>query len=652
MTIVAMSKLLAIAPKNNRRLLLKELTQRGCVEIDSSAEHLTEEEWAEVAERFDDASDVDRRLAVLSSARELLDRYAPSKSGFLVSRRQISEQEFLNETIVKEAQAEADTINDWGRQSVACAAEAVRLAARKAALMPWQSLDISLNAHSGKYYHVLLGVSPFAGTAAQDLLDTAAAAGPAELQLISSDREQHYYCLILHAGFYDEVMDGLKAKGFSIVSFKDIEGTAAENISNLDTQLQEVEAKRLEIITHIKEAGDKKAAIEQAIDALTIESRRDQVLSGLAATNQTLYLEGWTPKSCESAVAEVLEQFGCAYQFLSPEEGEEAPVLLANNKYVEPFTMVTELYSMPTYTSGLDPNPFMAPFYFIFFGLMMADMGYGLVISFVAHYIIKKSRPDPGSIKERLMKLMLYCGISTFLWGLLFGGFFGDAVGAFSTKILGIDFALRPLLYDPLAEPMNLFILSLAFGFIQTLLGLGLNAYKMIKHGHVADAVFDAGFWMLLLLGVPLCVVNVNAGLSVMGAGALGVVLFAGRENKNPLKRIVGGLGSLYGVTGYLSDILSYSRLLALSLSGAVIAQVMNTMGSLGGRSIVGVIAFFVVFVIGHVFNVAINIIGTFVHTSRLQFIEFFGKFFDSGGKPFTPLYNKTKYVEITKEAH
>ena len=660
MTIVTMSKLRAIVPQDACRPLLKELGEYGCVEVGSSAERLAEEEWAEVLGKYAATPEAEGRLGGLASARELLDRYAAVKSGFLSSRRQVTMREFQDAAVVNEACADADTINELGRQLAACAGEEGRLTARKASLLAWQELDVPLDIKSGKHYKVVFGVSPAGGVPAQDLLDEAASREAAELVQISGDREQNYYLLLVYAGLYEEVMDALKSKGFSVVSFKDVEGTAASNISRLDSRILEIAVERQGIIDKIKEMADKKASIEMAIDALTIESHRDQVLSGLAGTKKTLYIEGWTPTDAIAGVTAIMENYGCAYQFEDPaeEDEEEPPVLLRNHKLVQPFTMVTELYSMPTYKSGLDPNPFMAPFYFIFFGLMMADMAYGVIISLAAWFALKKMKPPEGGVMQRLMTLMVYCGVATFIWGLLFGGFFGNLVSAVSGSMLGHEVTIPAILFDPLKDPMSLFILSLVFGWIQLMFGLGLNFYKLVKHNQLFDAICDTGFWMILLLGIPvtaLCVLSgssVTPGLIVFAVGALGIVVFAGRDKKNPVSRLIGGLGSLYGATSYLSDILSYARLLALGLASAVIAQVMNTMGTLGGSSFIGWIVFLIIFAIGHTFNVVINILGTYVHTSRLQYIEFFGKFFEPGGRPFAPLFNKTKYIEIVKEGN
>jgi V/A-type H+-transporting ATPase subunit I len=652
MTILSMAKLRALAPKDVRRPLMKELTRVGCVEINSSAERLAEEDWQKVLEKFHDPSDADQRLGALTSARELLDKHAPVKAGLLDPRRQVTEQEFNNEDIANEAYTTAAAVNELGRQLSACAAEEGRVAARITSLMAWKNLDAPLDVKSGKYYRVLLGVSPAAGAPAKELIDETSSKGPAELTLISSDREQNYYLLMAHAGIYDEVMDKLKSKGFSIVSFKDVEGTAADNIRQLEVNLKDSEGRRLEIVKKIKGFAGRNSAIEQAIDVYTIESKRDQVLSGLAGTQKTLFLEGWVPRDYEPQVSEILDRHGCAYQFDEPEESDDVPILLHNNKYVAPFTFVTELFALPSYRSGLDPNPYMAPFFFIAFGIMTGDVMYGLLMTLMAWYMLKKTRPKEGSVIHNGLRLIFLCGISGIIWGVLFGGYFGNAVSAVTGSMFGYEIKLKAILYDPLEQPMTMFTMALAFGVFQICCGLCIKGYQLLRQNKILDAVSDVGFHLLLIIGAPIYIVNANVGIPVLATAALGIVLTGGREKKNIFMKFFGGLGSLYNCVNYLTDVLSYSRLLGLGLASAVIAQVMNTIATLVGTSVIGWIALFLIFAIGHTFNLALGLIGNFVHAARLQFIEFYGKFYEYGGRPFTPLFNNTKYVEMIKEAN
>lgn len=647
MSIVKMSRLRIVAPRTIRRPLLSELTRSGCVEVENSADTLTDPQWSAVLHRLDDPGDSARKLNALNSALEALGKYAPAKSGFLTPRRQITEQAFKDPQKVEEALAAAEQLNILTRQIASIYAEEGRLTARKAVLIPWKSMNIPLGTEFGTKFKVLFGVCP-SGIPSSVLLDTANAIEGCSLSLVSSDREQHYLLMVSHLSVLDESLDQLKSKGFSLVSFKDVQGTAADNIAQMDHQLADLDRQRGQQIAEIQSLASWKAPIEQALDALTIEAHRDDVLNGLMATAKTVYLEGWVPSEAETTVAEILEKQGCAYEFSAPAEDEEPPVLLHDPVLMQPYGMVSELYALPTYSSGLDPVPFMAPFFFVFFGLMMADVGYGVLISLGGYWILKKARPQ-GGLRD-MAKLAVQCGISTIFWGVMFGSYFGNVITAFTTNMLGRPITISPVLFDPLTNPIPLFIISIVFGIIQLFTGMGLNAYGMIRRGDIVGAICDIGFWYMLLGGFMVCIVNVKVGLAISAAGALGILLMAGRSHKSIIRRLTSGLGALYGATSYLSDILSYSRLLALSLATAVIAQVMNTMATLGGKSVIGWIFFFLIFIIGHLFNLAINLLGTFVHTSRLQYIEFFGKFFESGGRRFAPLYNKTKYVEVIKE--
>ena len=308
------------------------------------------------------------------------------------------------------------------------------------------------------------------------------------------------------------------------------------------------------------------------------------------------------------------------------------------------------MYSLPLATE-IDPTAIMAPFYFIFFGLMLSDAAYGIILSAACFALMKKFKLE-GTMKK-LVKLLFFGGISTFIWGALFGGWFGDAVAVFTRTFLGREIAMPVIWFDPLEEPMTLLIFSIILGAIHLFVGMGIQAYMLIKDGKPWDALFDIGFWYMLIIGLVLFALggSVAAILSTIGmwlaiVGAVGILLTGGR-NKKGFGKITGGLGSLYGITSYLSDALSYSRLLALGLATGVVAKVVNILGSLAGSGIVGLIVFIAVFLFGTVFNLAINVLGAYVHSCRLQYVEFFGKFYTGGGKGFVPLTENTKFVKI-----
>ena len=299
--------------------------------------------------------------------------------------------------------------------------------------------------------------------------------------------------------------------------------------------------------------------------------------------------------------------------------------------------------------------------------MMLSDAAYGLIVA-AACFILLKKFPRMSAGMHTSLKLFMFCGISTIVWGILFGGYFGDAVDVISRVFLGHEVSVPALWFAPLNDPMKLLIYSMAFGLVHLFVGLGIKGYMQLKEGQVLDFFCDVVLWYVFLIGLILMLLpsEIFASIAQMEivfppflntlakvlaiAGAVGLLLMSGRANKNPVLRLALGAYDIYNITGWLSDVLSYSRLLALGLATGVIASVVNQMGSMLGKSIAGVLLFAVVFVIGHAMNLAINLLGAYVHTNRLQFVEFFGKFYEGGGKPFEPFENDTKYVDIKEE--
>ena len=288
--------------------------------------------------------------------------------------------------------------------------------------------------------------------------------------------------------------------------------------------------------------------------------------------------------------------------------------------------------------------------------MMFSDAGYGLLLALGAGYLGFIAKTEKATREN--MRMFCYCGISTTFWGLMYGSFFGNVIPVVSGTFFGAEHVLKPLWLDPVQEPLTLLIFSVALGLVQIIVGLGIKFYMLWRQGEKASAVFDVGLWILILLGVCALAggkglgneMAATVGMYMMIVGAVGLVLTQGRDKKNVFARLLSGVISLYDVTSYVSDALSYSRLMALGLATGVIAQVVNTMGSLGGGGIVNGIVFAVVFVVGHALNFAINCLGAYVHTNRLQYVEFFSKFYEGGGRAFSPLGMNTKYYEFMEE--
>ena len=373
----------------------------------------------------------------------------------------------------------------------------------------------------------------------------------------------------------------------------------------------------------------------------------------MLSTDTVFYFDGWMPARAQAEVEELLKRYEFYYDIQEPDAEEEVPVLLHNSSVATPFEAVTNMYSLPS-RKDIDPTTILAPFYFIFFGMMLSDAAYGIILSALCFFVLKKYKPE-GTI-YKMFKMFFYCGISTFIWGALFGGWFGNFFTVAADTLLGKEFAIDPIWFNPLEEPMRLLIFSLILGAIHLFIGMGVQAYMYIRDGHPVDAICDIGLWYVLLIGLVLFAVggSVTPVLSTVGkimsiVGVVGILVTGGRKKKG-IGKITGGLGALYGITNYLSDILSYSRLLALGLATGVVAQVINTLGSLAGGGVVGAIVLTVALVFGTIFNLAINALGAFVHSCRLQYVEFFGKFYTGGGREFRPFARKTKYVKIVKD--
>jgi V/A-type H+-transporting ATPase subunit I len=398
--------------------------------------------------------------------------------------------------------------------------------------------------------------------------------------------------------------------------------------------------------TAIAARKDIRMNLKVCADRLTQDQQREQYKEKLLRTEKTFFLEGWVTAPDIPKLEAVLETYACAWELEEPAEEQypEVPVKLKNGPLTRPLNMVTEMYSLPAYGS-LDPNPLMAPFFILFYGIMMADMGYGILMMLASYIIMKKSKPN-GATMRYMIPLLGLCGASTFVMGFLTGGFFGDFIPQIA-KLINPNSTLELWsLFSPLDDALMVLIGSLALGLVQIFVGMGVNMYKQIKRGQVMAALCNEGAWYLIFvcIGVGIAVGQIKVGLI---AALVIIVLTQGYGKKGIGGKLMGIGGSLYNnITGYFSDILSYSRLMALMLAGAVIAQVFNTLGAITGN----VITFVLISMIGNALNFALNLLGCFVHDMRLQCLEFFSRFYEDGGKAFRPLEVATTYVDITQE--
>lgn len=658
MAIVKLSKLSVIGLNETKADVLGSLMKLGVVEINSQENKLADEQWSSLVQKDGDEDAVystDVKIAEASSALDTLEKYYKGKKPLIKTRKAVSENEFVSfEENKSKAEALVKETNEAFRKISALRSEENRLNTSIISLKPWAGYDVDLDMKETKSTSIFIGSMPVAVSWETAVSAVDGITDKAVLYKVSEDEKDRFISAVCINEEAEDVLDALRKIGFSPIVFEDIAGKAAENIASFEKELAQVKEDISSREKELSSLAKDKETVEYYYDSLTIKRDKASILSNIVKTKRSFYFDGWCPEASVKDVENILNEKGCYYEFTEPEKDEETPVLLKQSKLAEPFEAITDLYSLPN-SKEIDPTPFLAPFYFIFFGLMLSDAGYGLILSVACFILLKKFRLE--GLMKKLITLFMYCGISTMFWGIMFGGVFGDFAAVFGRVALGKEIAINPVWFDPVKEPMTLLVFSLILGAIHLFVGMGIKAYMLIKSGHVVDAVCDIFLWYVLLIGLVLFGVggSLAPAAAVIGKwmsiiGALGILVTGGRSKKG-IGKVTGGLGSLYGITSYLSDVLSYSRLLALGLATGVVAQVINTLGSLAGNGIVGTIILIIVVVIGTVFNIAINVLGSFVHSSRLQYVEFFGKFFEGGGVAFNPFSRKTKYVDIVGDS-
>lgn len=634
-----MKHLRLLGMESEREALLKAMQEMECVEISSidGSEEALKSGFAKPDDKaLMSAQEASRayRTALAS-----LDRFAPEKKGMFRKRQGVSRAAFFSAESEENARTAAETINKDTRRLGEIESERTKNEALRATLAPWLTVDAPLGGADG-------ALAVFFGTAGLNVTDDALKAladslgGLLTWQQASSDRSLRYLLVMCHGSVKERALSALRDLGFSTVSFRGMTGTAKENDKALAENLAALEKERQEIEQRIAGLGGKREALLEASDRAAIALRREEAKSRLVGTDKVFLLEGWLPADRCAALEKALEPFTCAIETREPTEDEypQVPVQLKNNKLTRPLNMVTEMYSLPAYGT-LDPNPLMAPFFILFYGIMMADMGYGLLMMIASVIISKKYRPKGTS--GELFSLLGLCGISTFIMGALTGGFFGD----FLTQLVaivspGTVFAL-PKLFDPLDDLTMILIGSMALGMVQIVTGMAISLIEKCKRKKFLDAFFEEITWWIVFIGIALLALGKGAAVLYVGCA---LVLLGPIVQGKGWGKLTGVFGSLYNhVTGYFGDILSYTRLMALMLAGSVIAQVFNMLAAMPGN----VIAFIIISMLGNAMNFGLNLLGCYVHDLRLQCLEFFNKFYVDGGKPFRPMTLDTEYVDL-----
>lgn len=645
MAIVKMKKLKLMVASSEREELLRELMLLGCVQVsqppsaDEGGETLLSP--AEVPDMLKHRAEQNAFAASLA----VLKKYVPEKGGIgnlLSPLPEVKTEELLDGSSKNRDLETAERILALDERIRKIAIDKAAKTVEIQGMIPWAELDIPMEFRGTDTTVLIRGTMPAAVQLENAKAALAESADMAELIRVSGDKSFHYIVIVCHKEQIESAQTVLRTMGFAVMNTGEAKGTPAQIIEDGKKAIEAWESEEENCRQELQEMGVFRQNLKRHYDYMSTEIARTEAESKLLCTKSVSVLEGWVPAEDEGRLTVVLDRYDCAYHTEDPAEDEypQVPVQLKNSVLTRSLNAVTEMYSLPSY-DGIDPNPYMTPFFIFFYGMMMADMGYGILMVLVCLLVLKLKKPARSM--RNFFELFLWCGFATIAWGAVTGGFFGDAPLQVA-KILNPDttFAGLPSLINPLEDTVMILVGSVALGFVHIITGTVIGFVDNIKKGEWKAAINDQVAWWVVFAGIGCLVLDL--GPWVLAAGGALVVAGSFLTNEG-IGKVTGLFGALYSnITGYFGDLLSYARLMALMLAGSVIAQVFNTLGAIPGN----IIIFLIISIAGNALNLGLNLLGCFVHDLRLQCLEFFGKFYKDGGIPFRPLKIQTKYVSIT----
>lgn len=664
MAVLQMQRICICALKDKRKSILELLQRQGVIEI---SDIMPEDSVFKKSDVTVAGNLLGKNIAAVKEALEILENYAPEKKSMLASlngRTEVLAQRYdafadkynLVVRLANKIQALAKSIAE-------SKAEILKLEAQAEMLSPWKALDIPLNFSGTKSTGSFIGT--LTGTWTLEMIyESLAELSPINVEIINASKEQTCIFVLCTKDKLELVSESLRGIGFSYPN-STVDKATAEQLKSIEAQISALEKAIMvaeeEIVSYAKDRED----IRFLEDYETMRSEKYEVISHLLQSKKVFILTGYIAKEEAASLTKLLNsKFELGIELEDPQEDENVPVLLKNNAFSSPLEGTVEAFSPPG-KDDIDPTFIMSLFYYMLFGLMLSDAGYGALMAIGCSFGLIKFKAKMEDSMKKTLRMFLFCGISTIFWGVLFGSYFGDLLDVVTETFFGNKISIPPLWFFPVKEPMRMLVFSMLLGIIHLFTGLILKLYLCIKKKDIKGAIYDVIFWLVLLtssvllllttqmisdifairLELPKAVTTALSGAAFISA--IGIVLTNGRESKNPFKRFLKGAYALYGISGYLSDVLSYSRLLALGLATGVICNVINKMAGMTAGGAIGFIPFILVVVIGHAMNIGINALGAYVHTNRLQYVEFFGKFYEGGGRKFNAYSAKTKYFKF-----
>lgn len=650
MSVVKMHRLTLVGLTEQKADVMEALIRLGAIEVDE----LTPQHAAAATSSYDERSvssiNAISRLEIAATTCRMID---PNSQKLGMGKRLISPQHYAD-VLRREPDILADlrTFEQLQDQVAQIKTHQVHDRTLSEILLPWKDLTVDLSVSTTRETVVFLGAFP-----TQDLFDAFSIAVQTEAPETYIEKVHADASGIRAAIATLKIREGvvhalLRQHEYHLLPISGQKGQPAEILQQIADRSDDQDRRIVRLENEIIQLSARGSDFELLHDQLLLLSDKLDALQHVASTASTFYLTGWIPGEIAKDLAGALKtKFAVAVETRLPQEGEEPPVLFDNHPLVKPYEIIVEMFSPPS-SADVDPSPILAPFFFFFFGMMLSDVGYGLVLTALTAWLAFKKKAE-GELGQ-MARMLFLSGIGATLWGFLFGGFFGNLLSTVTEGRIQ-----SPVLwFDPMKDPMTLMIWSMLFGILHLYAAMGVKIYMNAKAGQLIDGLLDVAPWYLIITGLGLMLggdsiipgVSLKFAGQVMAIAGAGVILlFGGRDTKNPIMRLVKGLLALYNVTAYFSDILSYTRILALVLATSVIAMVVNMLGFMGGPTPVGYITFTIAALFGHTLNLALSALSAYVHTSRLHYVEFFGKFYEGGGKLFNPLKTRSKFIKISK---
>ncbi len=650
MALVSMTKIRLISYGNDVAKVLETAQRCGVLE-------LTEVRDERLTKTDTQQADLHRQSARVDFAVEFLEKYASEKGALrgliegdvvytTAAEIENVSRNFYVDDVVEQVQNLQVRLNDLVK-------EKKELLKEFELLEPWEKVPFRVGAdlntaRTATHYLVRKGKLPETKPH-KDLNDKLKKEGILSVIMIVDER---HILLTVFKSDLNAAEDIAKSIGYETVEFEQRRGTPREERERIRRRLVKIEKLSADLVDKAAAlAAEHLEKLKMIADYLYWQKERSDVAGSAARTQTCAVFEGWCPAEAVSKLKEAIaaKTQNFSLDEIKPRKEEVPPVEIENGGIVRPFEAVTRLYGLPGH-KDLDPTPYLAGFFFVFFGFCLTDVGYGAILAALTGFVLWRYRLY-GATKT-LVQLLFLGGLASLVMGLIFGGYMG-----IDTQKLP-QFLQKIALFNPLNDPIPVFYVALALGVIHILFGLVLAVVRARRNGRFLEGLLDHGPWILLFLALGLWgaenfgFLPSAAGIYLVYAALAALVLTQGRKEKSLLMKPIKGIMSLYDSVGYFSDVLSYSRLLALGLATSALAFAVNLIADIIGEMVpvVGTVVALVILIVGHLFNLMVNALGAFIHSARLQFVEFFGKFITGTGKPFEPFTRRQRNVVLEKE--